>query len=235
MEKLEKNINSTSRTARLAGFFYFLLAITATYALMYAPSQTFVKGDAAATADNILANELIFRLGIASDLISQVIFVFLVLTLYRLLKQVNENRAKLMVALVLVSVPITFLSETFQLTALMILKGELLKSFQPEQKQEVVMMLIKLFDNGSLVVQMFWGHWLVPFGQLVYKSGFLPRILGILLIIGGIAYVIQCLTIIVFPDFRWLVTQFTLIATAIAELSTVFWLLIMGVKTSKTT
>jgi Domain of unknown function (DUF4386) len=219
--------------ARIAGVLYLFLAITGVYGLIYVGSQTYVRGDAAATAQKMLAHEFLFRTGIASNLISQTLFVFLALAFYRLLKQVNAYQAKLMVALVLVSIPITFICESFNITALMILKGDIMPPLQVEQKQEWAMAFLKMNSNGILVAEIFWGLWLIPLGQLFYKSGFMPRVIGILLIIGGIAYLIQVFTVLVFPEYRFFVNQFTSVILPISEFSTIFWLLIKGVKEEK--
>jgi hypothetical protein len=226
-------MKENKKLARIAGVLYLFLAITGVYGLMYVSSQTQVRGDAAATAKNILTHEFLFRTGIAGNLISQTLYVFLVFAFYRLLKQVNELQAKLMVGLVLVSVPITFICESFQITALLILKGDVLKSFAPEQQQELAWTFLKMYGSGMLVVEIFWGLWLIPLGQLFYKSGFMPRILGVLLIIGGIAYLIQVFTALVFPEYRFFVNQFTEVILPISEFSTILWLLIKGVKTEK--
>jgi hypothetical protein len=228
-------MKENKKLARIAGVLYLMLAITGVYGLMYVSSQTYVRGDAAATAKNILAHEFLFRTGIAGNLISQTIFVFLVFAFYRLLKQVSEHQAKLMVGLVLVSVPITFICESFKITALLILKGELLPSLPLQQQQEWAMTFFKMYGNGILVAEIFWGLWLIPLGQLFYKSGFMPRILGILLNMGGIAYLIEVGTNLVFPDYRFFVDQFTSVILPISEFSTILWLLIKGVKEVKET
>lgn len=226
-------MDSNKKTARIAGILYLLLVISGVYGLMYVGSQTYVRGDAAATAQKMLANEFLFRTGIAGNLISQTLWVFLVLVFYRLLKHVNEQRAQLMVALVLVAVPISFIGESFNITALMILKGDILLSLPLQQKHEWAMAFLKMNGNGVLVAEIFWGLWLIPLGLLFYKSGFMPRILGILLIIGGVAYLIEVSAKLVFTDYRFFVSQFTSIAVALAEFSTTLWLLIKGVKDVK--
>jgi Domain of unknown function (DUF4386) len=228
-------MNETKKLARNAGILYLLLAITGVYGLMYVGSQTYVRGDATGTAQKMLAHEFLFRTGIAGNLISQTLFVFLALAFYRLLKSVNEHHAKLMVALVLVSIPITFICESFQITALLILKGEVLPSLPPQQQQEWAMAFLKMNSNGILVVEIFWGLWLIPLGLLFYKSGFMPRIIGILLVIGGIAYVIQVSANLVFTEYRFFVNQFTSVILPISEFSTILWLLIKGVKEVKET
>src|SRR4030066_2234672 len=185
---MEEKTTSLKKTARIAGLWYLLLAITGAYSIIYVPTKIMVRGDAVATANNILANEFLFRTGIISDIISSTIFVFLVLVLYRLFKQVNERQAKLMVALVIVQIPAVFIMEAFNITSLMILKGEILKTFELTQRQDLAMSFLKINDYGTLPLEIFWGLGLIPFGLLVYKSGFIPRFLGVWLIINGFAF-----------------------------------------------
>lgn len=227
---MEAETDSLRKTARLAGLLYLALGITGAYAIMYVPSQIIVRGDAAATANNLIANEFLFRSGIVSHLICETLFVFLALVLYRLFKQVNEHEAKLMVALVIVQIPIVFLIESFNITSLMILKGEVLKGLELEQKQDFAMLFLNIRRYGMLTLEIFWGLWLIPFGQLVYKSRFIPRILGVLLVIGGIAYVTDSFTFMLFPSYRSFVSPYAIVAFSIAELSIILWLLIKGVK-----
>ncbi len=232
---MEMILDSQRKIARRAGLLYLVLAITGAYGLLYVPSQFYVPHDAAATAKNMLAHEFLFRSGIVSNLISQTIFIFLVLTLYRLFKEVNKQQAIVMVALVLVSIPIVFVSEVFEIISLMILKGEVLATLQAQQQQDWAMLFLKLNSRATLVAEIFWGLWLIPFGQLAFKSGFIPRLIGILLILGGIAYVIQVGTALLFPDYKLIVSKLTGLFPTVAELSTILWLLIKGVKSvSKT-
>lgn len=221
--------SSLKKTARLAGLLYLFLVIGA-YGIMYVPSQIMVQGNAAATTNNILAKEFLFRTGIVSNLISPIMFVLLVLVLYRLLKQVNEFHAKLMVAFVIVQVPIGFLIETFNITSLMILKGEVMNALEPIQKQDLAMLFLKIHGYGMTTLEIFWGLWLIPFGLLVYKSGFIPRAFGVLLILNGIGYVIESLTFLLFPGYHSLVSQYTMVSYFIGEPPIMLWLLIKGVK-----
>ena len=232
---MENNVYSLKKTARLAGLLYLILVITGIYGIMYVPSQIIVKGDAATVANNILSNEFLFRTGIISGLISNIIFVFLVLALYRLLKQVNEHTAKLMVALVIVQIPAVFIMEAFNITSLMIFKGEIFKTFELSQRHDLAMLFLRINDYGMLTLEMFWGLWLLPLGLLVYKSGFIPRIFGILLIIAGIAYMNDSLVSLLFPSYSAFVNQPTLLLVAIGEISITPWLLIKGVKNSIST
>ena len=228
---MEINSSSLKKTARIAGLLYLLLVISGVFGIMYIPSQIIVPGDSVTTANNIISNELLFRTGVLNDIISNTIFLFLVLVLYRLFKQVNENQAKLMFALVIVQIPFVFFMEAFNVASLMILKGEILKTFELSQRQDFAMLFLKINDYGTLPLEMFWGLWLLPFGLLVYKSDFIPRIFGILLFIAGIAYMIDSTIGILLPNYSSFVKYPTILLAAVGEISITLWLLIKGVKT----
>ena len=222
-------MNSTKKAARLAGLLYLIWIITGLYGLIYVPSKIMVRGDTVATANNILANEFLFRTYILNGLISSAIWVFLVLVLYRLFKEVNERQAKLLVALVIVQIPVDFLMEAFDITSLMILKGEILKTFELTQRQDLAMLFLKLNDYGILTLELFWGLWLFPLAILVYRSRFLPRFLGVWLIINGFAYVVMSFTGLLLPQYKDAVYNIAMPAL-FGELVFMLWLLIMGAK-----
>jgi hypothetical protein len=228
---MENKTNSLNKTARLAGLAYLIWIITGLFGLMYVPSHTIVKGDPVATASKILANEFLFRTGIINDLINLAIGVALLMLLYRLFKKVNEHQAKLMVTLLFVTFPVVFIMNAFNITSLMLIKGEVLKTFELSQRQDLAMFLFRMNDYGSMTVEMFWGLWLFPLGILVYKSRFLPRLLGVWLIITGIFYLILSFTSIMLPQYKDVVfnSPFALPAE-LGEVALMLWLLIMGAK-----
>ena len=232
---MEEKAIPLKKTARLAGLLYLIWVITGLYSIFYVPSQTIVKGDTVATANKILANEFIFRTGIINDLISITIGVFLIMALYRLFKQVNEHQAKLMFTLLFVTFPVAFIMDAFNIASLMILKGEILKTFDLSQRQDLAMLFFRINDYGSMTLEIFWGLWLIPFGQLVYKSGFIPRILGVFLILDGIALIIHCFTSLFLPEYQTLVKQFGMPFWILGEISIMLWLLIKGAKVKKNT
>jgi hypothetical protein len=231
---MDDNANSLKKTARLAGLLYLILDIPGYYGIMYVPSKIIVQGDAVATANNILANEFLFRTGIVSFLISNIIWVFFVLVLYRLFKHVNEHQAELMVALMTVTVSIAFVIEIFNITALMILKGEVMKTAEPGQRLDIAMLFLNIHRYGMAIFEIL-GLWFIPFGILVYKSGFIPRIFGVLLIIGGIGYMTQGFAFLLFPNYHSIVLQYIGVSYGVGELSIMLWLLIKGVKNNITT
>jgi hypothetical protein len=223
-------VGSRKKTARLAGLLYFVFSLFGFFSLMYVPSKIFVAGDAAATARNIAAHELLFRAGIMGNLIGSIGFIFVALALYELLKEVNKRQAVLMVTLIVISLPISLLNEVSHLAALKLLSGaNYLSAFTKPQLDAVVMVFHGLWGQGMLVAGIFWGLWLFPFGVLVYKSGFLPRIIGVLLIIAGFGYLAGSLTSLLFPTYASAVSRVANILTA-GELPIILWLLIMGAK-----
>jgi len=187
-----------------------------------------VPGDAAATADNIMASESLFRLGIVSGLAMYVVFVLAVWVLYRLLRPVDRDQAALMAVLALVGVSIAMLNQVNLSAALLLLSGaDYLKVFGTDQVHAHVMLFVDLHKQGGLVGVIFWGLWLFPLGFLVFKSGFFPRILGILLMIGCFGWLMVPLQRFLFPGYEAM--AYSRFAAHIAELSWTLWLLIKGV------
>ncbi len=226
---MKDQITSDKKTARTAGFLYLLVAIIAPYGLIYVPGQIFVKGDASATAGNVLSNEFLFRTGVAGHMVSQVLFLLVALLLYKLLKQVNKHWARAMVALVAISLPLALLSDILNITGLLVLKGGVLSLFEPGQVNEIAGIFFKTASNIIQVTQLDWGLWLFPFGMLVYKSGFIPRIFGILLTLNGTGYVMLSFTFVLFPESGSLVFKIALPLLFVGEFPTILWLLIKGV------
>ena len=224
-------MHPTNKTARVAGVLYLVMGVPAVFSLQYVPRTLIVSGNATATANNIRASEMLFRLGIVSELISVLAFILVVRALYRLLSGVDKTQASLMVSLVLVSVPISFLNVVNEIGALTILGGaDFLSVFDKRQLEALAMLFLRLHSQGLFVAQIFWGLWLFPFGVLVIRSGFLPRILGVLLIAACFGYLASSLTDLLLPSYLNVVTRFTVILAAAGEGSMVLWLLIRGAK-----
>lgn len=209
--------------ARLAGFLYLLVVPLGIVALAIS-SRLIVSGDAAATASNILASETLFRLGIVSDLLAAIVMLLVALVLYQLLKPVNRNMALLMVSLVLIAVPISMLNKLNQFAALLLISNpDYLTVFASDQLQALAFMFLRLHSRGGNIAFIFWGLWLFPLGFLVFKSGFLPRILGVLLMIACFGYVINSFASIL--GYAVNVGMFA----ALGEVLFILWLLIKGV------
>jgi hypothetical protein len=222
-------MNSTKRAARIAGLLYLLVSIPGVFCLLYIPSHFIVSGDAAATAARIAAWPSLFRLGILGELVGFTGFIFVVRALYRLLAGVNKSHASLMVTLMLVSIPISLVNVLNEFAALTLVRGSnFLFVFDQSQRNALAMLFLDLHFQGFMVAQIFWGLWLIPFGLLVYKSGFLPRILGVLLIVACFGYLMNSLVgfdILRANTFSRAVGQLT-----VCELPIILWLLIRGAK-----
>jgi hypothetical protein len=228
-------MRSAKRTARIAGLLYVLGAFTAPFSLLYLPQALIVPGDVTATANKIRASALLLRIGILCDLSTAIIFIFVALTLYRLLKDVDNQQAVLMVILWLVTVPITFINALNRLAALILVSGaNFLSLFAPGQPDAMAILFLRLYSQGNNVNQIFWGLWLVPFGILVFKSGFIPRILGVLLVIAAFGYVAGSVTTLLSPHYGRIVSGWLLLLPALGEVPMVFWLLVKGVKDQPT-
>jgi hypothetical protein len=215
-----------NRTARIAGFLYLLLAPLGFFGGEYIPSIT-VPGNAVATVSNIMAHTLLFRLSILSALITPIVTVMVALFLYKLFKSVNRNQAVLMVIFALAALPIAMLNELNHFAVLLLLNGtDYLKVFGVDQLYSQVMFLLDLSHHGAFIAAIFWGLWLLPMGYLVFKSGLLPRIIGVLLIIAGFGYIIDSAALFLLPDLNMDISKFTFVG----ELLLLIWLLFRGVK-----
>src|SRR2546428_7340472 len=174
-------MNSIKKQARFAGMLYLLASIPVPFGLIYVPSKLIVSGDATGTANHIRASETLFRLGIASELFGFIMFIFVVLALYRLFKRVSEKHALAMAILLLVSIPISLLNVLNDIAALVLVSGaNFLSAFETRQLDALAYLFLRLHSQGFVVAEIFWGLWLFPFGILVIRSGFIPRLLGFL-------------------------------------------------------
>lgn len=222
-------------TARIAGLLYLIVVLAGIFSIAYVPSQTQVAGDAAATVAKIIAHEPLFRLGIAAGLICYLAFLLLPLALYRLLSAHGRTAATLMVALAVVSVPLAFVNLQHKLDVLTLLgDAPHLRAFAPEALNAQVMLALQAYGNGILVSKLFWGLWLLPFGWLVFSSRLLPRILGLLLMLGCVGYVIDVFARLLVPGFAASpVAGYITLPATLGEIGTCLWLLVLGVRAPK--
>lgn len=228
--------SSNRTTARFAGLLYLGVVLTGIFKLMYIPSKLIVSDNSAITFQNIINSESLFRYGIIVGLLCYTFFLFLPLFLYKLLKPVNENYAKVMVTLAIMSVPIFFLNVQNEFTILSLIDKNNQFGFSAEKTQSQVMLCLEQYHNGVRIVHIFSGLWLFPFGYLVFKSGFLPRILGILLILGCFGYLINFAGNTLMLNYsKSGIAPFISLPASIGEIGTCLWLLIIGVKEKKLT
>lgn len=228
---------SNKKIARIAGLIYLGVVLTGIFSLMYVPSKLIVWDNPSLTYQNITSSEALFRLWIVIGLLCYTFFLFLPLVLYKLLKAVNENYAKLMVLLAVISVPIFFLNTQNEFNVLSLVSTTKNHHGLPvEQIQSQIMLYLVQYDNGMRIVHIFSGLWLFPFGYLVYKSGFLPKILGVLLMLGCFGYLINFLGNTLIPSYSTIgISSYISLPASIGEIGICLWLLIIGVKEKKAT
>jgi hypothetical protein len=227
------NMNSINGTARMAGLLYLIYMITTIFADAFGRSKLVVLGDAAATSNNITASQGLFRLSFVGDLVSALFFFLAAWALYLLLKPVNKDLALLFMLLNLGGTAVYSINLLNQFAAILLLSGaDYLRVFQPAQLQSMAMFFLTLQKNGAWISQVFFAAWLLPLGYLVFKSGFLPRILGIVIMVHFVGWLMTFFQFFLFPGFT-AITYVTYPLGFISEFGLTFWLLIMGAKDQK--
>jgi len=223
-------MNQTKRQARLAGLLYFLASLPAPIGLVYVPSKLIALNDATATANNIRASASLLRLGIASELWQATMFIFVALALYRLFKAVNQAHALAMMILMLVSIPIFLLSVVNEIAALIVLSGaDFMSVFDTGQLNTLAYIFMRLHSRTILVAYIVGSLWFFPFGILVIRSGFIPRILGYLLFLAPFGYLPSSLAFLLLPSYGPVIETFTSMLP-VCEVPIILWLLIWGAK-----
>jgi hypothetical protein len=231
----ESTVNLPKRLARIAGVLYLLVGIFGGFAEGFVDPKMYVAGNAAATAGNVIANSGLVRMGVVAHLLDGTFFVFLAMTLYILLQHVHKSVARAMLVLVALATGIICLNAVFEFEGLRVATDAVnLVAFGTTGSNALVLLLLDTQHYGTLIAQVFFGLWLVPLGYLAYKSaGWFPKWLGVVLIVGGACYLVDLLAQFLVPDFGQNIHAFVVIPSAIAEISMVLYLLIIGVKTVK--
>ena len=222
-------MRSVRNPGRVVGIWYLLLVFAGPLRLIYIPNKLFVEGNASATATNIAAHEWLFRSGMVSEVLGSMILIFLVLAFYRLFKDVDQYLAVLLVITGGIMPAIfTLLHSAIDDTTLAVARGDSgFATFGAAQRDAFVLLFLRFNHYEVVAAEVLWGVWLFPMGVLTYKSGFLPRFLGVWLIINGAAYVALCLTGILFPAYEDKVFLYAQPAL-LGELVMMLWLLIKG-------
>lgn len=206
------------KKARLAGVFYVFLSFAALPDMLR--KALIIMDNAAVTSQNILAHAMLFRISIMGDIITEIAFLLLGLSLYSLLKEVSKSIAQTMLAMVLMAVTMTIISTGTEIAAL---------NFFEANDQVHGMLLLKVFYAFMIPTTLFFGLWMLPLGYLFWTSGFMPKILALLLMIGSSGYVIHAVFKIVAPSVTS-VTQPAVLLSVVAEIATIIWLLVFGIE-----
>lgn len=225
-------MNTNKNTARAAGFFYLIVVITGMFSLAYIPQRLIDWNNSRATFNNITTSPSLFRLGIYSSILCYVAFTFLPLFLYKLLRTVNESHARAMVILALLSVPLSFNNLRHKYAALTLTGNEtFLQNISVEDLQSKLMFSLHQYNDGILLATVFWGLWLFPFGLLVYRSGFIPKFLGVLLMLGCVGYLVNFTGDTLLENYSQIgIGKYMSMLPALAEIGTCFWLLFFGLQ-----
>ena len=224
-------MTSIKNTARLAGFLILLIAVLSPFSILYLPSILIVPGDAAATASNVMASDGLFRLGIVVDSVVILLEIVVIAILYVLLRPANRTLA-LAAAFARLAMTIVMAVNVFNSFGVLLLLSDAkyLTTFEPGQLHALVLLFLNLHDSGVYIWQVFFGlHWLI-LSYLVFKSGFFPRILSILLMVACLGYLMDSFGIL-YPSSGALsiASSVVLAVGVIRELSFTLWLLIKGV------
>lgn len=225
---------TNKKTARIAGLLYLIYIVVSIFANVLGRSKLIIMGDAATTAQNIISSAWQFRIGFVLDLVSAVLFFLTAWALYVLLKPVNKNLALLFLLLNLGGVAVHCFSDLFLIGSQLILSGaDYLKAFQADQLQALAMLSLDIYKNGfSGIAQIFFSAWLFPLGYLVYKSGTLPRFLGIIVMVECFAWLMFPVQFFFFPG-NVVLTYVSSAVGFIGEFSLTLWLLVMGAREQK--
>ena len=219
--------------ARSAGLLYLIVIVAGVFAEIFVRGGLVVSGDAAATAHNIMTHELLYRSGFAAELIACVCNIPLALIFYELFKVVNRRITLLVVFFSLVGTAIECAELLDHFAPLVFLgSGGYLSAIPTGQLQVQAYLSLKLFEMGFAIALVFFGWFCILLGWLIFRSGFLPRLIGVLLAIQGVCYLINSFTDFLAPAYAPLV--FNLLAiSALGEISLCLWMLIMGINVEK--
>ena len=226
-------VTSPRTYARVGGLLYLIVIVAGIFAEIFVRGQLVVANDAAATAHNIVTHELRYRLGFAAELIALSCNVPLALIFYELFKVVNQRVTLLVVFFSLVGTAIEGVDLLNHLAPLTLLGGGgYLSAIPAEQLQAQAYLSLRLFELGFAICLVFFGFFCVSLGYLIFRSGFLPRIIGVLLAFQGLCYLANSFTDFLAPEYAALVFS-VLVVSAVGEISLCLWLLVMGVNVAK--
>jgi hypothetical protein len=228
---VEGKINSLRKIARIGGVLYLLIIILGLFGEFFVRSKLIATGDPTATAVKIAQNDLLWRIGIAGELVLLICGVGLGVIFYQVLKPVNRKLALLVVFFNLVSIAVEVTSSLFLLAPLL-LSGEspYLKTFEPSQLNALMQASLRMHEFGFGISLIFFGCVCIVVGYLIFKSGYIPKLIGILMAIAGFCYLVNSFAMILAPSLASTIFPVILVPPFIGEFSLCLWLLLRGVK-----
>lgn len=231
---MERTIETSPRlAARMAGVFYLITIIMGVFAEVFVRGALVVRDDPAATATNILASESFYRFGLAADLIMLAAYLAVTLLFYVLFKPVNRNLSLLAAFFSLVGIAVLAVNSLNHVAPLVFLRGTGYSSaFELNQLQTLALMSLKMHSRGYTISAVFFGIYCLLIGYLVFKSGFMPRLVGVLMALGGLSFVTSSFLIFLFPSLAARLPDIGMVG-GIGEVALCLWLMVMGVDARK--
>ncbi len=226
-------MNALKKQAHVAGALYLLVAVTAPLGLMVVPARLFDASSAALTAERIRGAEMLLRMGMASEFFHQAVEVFLVMALYQLFQPVNQRLARQMVWLGLIPIPIVFLNVLNEVAALMLASGPaFLNVFNRPQLDALAFLFVKLHGSGLQIAAVFWGLWLIPLARLIWRSGFIPKLVAVPVMAAGVGYVLGSIVSLLLPGLSGALGDLTFVLL-LGEPVLILWLVVFGARAAK--
>jgi hypothetical protein len=220
--------------ARIGGVLYLILILVGMFAVIFVRDRLIVAGDATATANNIMASPLLWRIGISADIIMHVCDIPIMLIIYILLRPVNKNIALLALLFNLIQTAVLVANKLNLVAALLQLESaDYLKAVDPNQLHAQMYLSLKLHDIGFGIGLIFFGFTCLVNGYLIFKSGYLPRTIGVLIQIAGLCYLTNSFALLLAPQFAHIIFPAILLPAFIGELSFCLWLIVKGVNVQK--
>ena len=225
---------SNKKMGRLAGLLFLILVITGVFAEFFVRQKLYVLGDPAATTQNIIENQWLFRLGFVSDLVMSTMFFVYGYVLYLIFKPVNKNLSLFLLLCAVISVAMFCQNSLNLFAALELLtKTDYSEAFQPSQLEVLAVFFQNIHIKGYYVNQIFFGLYLLPLGYMIVRSGIVPKIIGVFLLLGFVGDMIDFVVYFLFPNAESVILDNITIPADIGELSLCLWFLIMGVRSQK--
>ena len=227
-------MNSNKKTARIAGCIFLVLLISGIFAEFFVRYKIFVPDDIITTAKNIKDKHALFNLGIVSDMIMSTAYFFYAIFLYFIFKPVSKTFSLVLLSSSMVGVSILCLNTFNQIAASLLAgDGNYLGAFSQEQLNGLITFFLKMHINGYYVAQVFYGLYLFPLGYMIYRSGLIPKFIGVLLMLGFIGDIINFFNFFLFPKSEFILLDYVTLPADLGEVSLCLWLVIMGIREYK--
>lgn len=227
-------MHATKKMGRIAGLLFLILIITGVFAEFFVRQKLYVLDDPAVTSQNIIENQWLFRLGFVSDLVMSTLFFIYAYVLYLIFKPIHKHMSLFLLLCAVISVAMFCQNSLNQFAVLDLLtNANYTDEFQQNQLQVLALFFQNIHTKGYYVNQLFFGMYLFPLGYMIIKSGLVPKIIGVFLILGCIGDLIDFVVYFLYPNAESVVLNNITIPADIGEFSLCLWFLIMGVRSQK--